>query len=75
MRNECLGVTASLTQTSRHIAVDMYNALIALRPDWPSYPNDDDAVAAVCDRRTNPGENSNGHRPPLQEKVEGSETS
>jgi hypothetical protein len=36
---------------SRRICVEMYNAIIKLRPEWASGPNNDDAVAAVYDRR------------------------
>jgi len=48
---------------SRRICVDLYNALIKLRPEWA-----EDSVAAVCDRRTSEGGEltSDGHRPPLQ---------
>lgn len=49
---------------SRRIAVDLYNALIALRPDLARAKDDDDAVEAVCDHRA--AEDSDAHRAPLQ---------
>jgi type I restriction enzyme R subunit len=70
-RLEAMDGKAMIVCMSRRIAVDMYNALIALRPDWASAPNDDDAVAAFCDRRTSENDEatSDGHRPPLQSKT------
>lgn len=37
---------------SRRICVQMYNAIVKLRPEWASGANDGDTVAAVYDRRT-----------------------
>jgi type I restriction enzyme, R subunit len=67
-RTEAMDGKAMVVCMSRRICVDLYEAPIKLRPDWASDPNDEDAVAAACVRRTNSGETSDGHRPPLQSK-------
>ena len=66
-RLEAMDGKAMIVCMSRRIAVDLYNALIKLRPDWASAKDDDDAVAAVCDRRTS--EDSDAHRAPLQART------
>ena len=53
-RLEAMEGKAMIVCMSRRICVDLYNAIIKLRPEWASAPNDDDAVAAVYDRRTSP---------------------
>ncbi len=45
---------AMIVCMSRRICVDIYNAIIKLRPEWASGPNDDDILAAVYDRRAAP---------------------
>jgi type I restriction enzyme, R subunit len=67
-RWEAMDGKAMIVCMSRRICVGLHNAILALRPEWASDPNDDDAVAAVCDRRTNSWKTSDGHRPPLQPK-------
>jgi type I restriction enzyme R subunit len=53
-RLEAMEGKAMIVCMSRRICVEMYNAIIRLRPEWASAPNDDDTVAAVYDRRTSP---------------------
>jgi type I restriction enzyme R subunit len=53
-RLEAMEGKAMIVCMSRRICVEMYNAIIKLRPEWASAPNDDDAVAAASGRRPSP---------------------
>ncbi len=52
-----------VSEARARICVEMYTAIVKLRPEWASGANDDDTVAAVYDRRTT---EDGAHRAPLQ---------
>jgi type I restriction enzyme, R subunit len=47
-RLEAMEGKAMIVCMSRRICVDLYNAIIKLRPEWASGPNDDDAQSCVA---------------------------
>ena len=47
-RLEAMEGKAMIVCMSRRICVDLYNAIIKLRPEWASGPNDDDELSKSC---------------------------